>query len=124
MVRPPCFESRRSARALRLSRERAKDATSLEEVPEQRAVPTEPGDDPELGVECLRRCLAELSPENRDLILSYYKGEKGEKIKNRKGLKELFGVPASTLRMRALRLRERLQMCAENCVQRQESIAM
>jgi DNA-directed RNA polymerase specialized sigma24 family protein len=109
---------------LEMSRDRSKDATPLEEVPEPQTLPAEPGNDPELGVECLRRCLSELSPENRDLILNYYQGEKGAKIKNRKGLKELFGIPASTLRMRALRLRERLQLCAENCVQRPQSIAM
>jgi hypothetical protein len=40
------------------------------------------------------------------LIVLYYQGEKGEKIKNRKGLMQVFGVPAGTLRMRALRLRD------------------
>ena len=82
-------------------------------------MPPEPEDDPEHRVDCLRRCLEQLSPENRDLILNYYQGDKGEKIKNRKGLIERLGIPASTLRMRALRVRERLQFCAEDCVQRQ-----
>ena len=72
----------------------------------------------------LKRCLAELSQANRDLILKYYYGEKGGKISNRKGLTELFGIPAGTLRMRALRLRERLQACAENCVQQKEMMAL
>jgi DNA-directed RNA polymerase specialized sigma24 family protein len=107
-----------------MARERAKEARSLEEAPEPHIMPTEPESDPERGIECLRRCLAQLSPENRDLILSYYQGDKGEKIKNRKGLTELFGIPANTLRMRALRLRERLQLCAQNCVQQQEMIAL
>jgi len=51
------------------------------------------------------------------------KGDKGEKIKKRKGLKDTFGIPASTLRTRALRLREKLQVCARNCVQ-QEAIVL
>ena len=76
------------------------------------------------GMECLRRCLEQLPPENRKLILHYYQGEKDEKIKNRKGLMEVFGVPASTLRMRALRLREGLHLCSENCVQRQEGTSL
>jgi DNA-directed RNA polymerase specialized sigma24 family protein len=109
---------------LEMNRDRAREGHSLEEAPEPRVAPVEPEIDPERNVECLRRCLAELSPENRDLILNYYQGEKGDKIKNRKGLTELFGVPASTLRMRALRLRERLQLCAEKCVQRPETVAL
>ena len=100
-----------------MNREHARQARSLDEVPEPHTLPAEPESDPERGLECLRRCLAELSSENRDLILNYYEGSKGEKIRNRKRLIELFGIPASTLRMRALRLRERLQLCAENCMQ-------
>jgi DNA-directed RNA polymerase specialized sigma24 family protein len=107
-----------------MGRERAKEARSLEEAPEPRVLPPDPDSDPERGVECLRRCLAELAPENRDLILKYYQGDKGEKIKSRKGLKDFFGIPASTLRMRALRLRERLQLCAQNCMQQQGAVAL
>ena len=67
---------------------------------------------------CLRNCLQTLSPDNRQLILQYYQGEKGEKIQNRKKLIERLGVPVNTLRMRALRLRERLQSCVEECLAR------
>ena len=67
---------------------------------------------------CLQRCLTQLSPDNRDLILSYYHGDKGDKVKNRKLLMERFAVPPSTLRMRALRVREALQLCSENCLER------
>jgi RNA polymerase sigma factor (sigma-70 family) len=105
---------------LEMSRQRAREAGSLDEVPEPRTMPPEPEDDPEHRVGCLKRCLERLSPENRDLILNYYQGDKGEKIKNRKGLIERLGIPAGTLRMRALRVRETLQFCAEDCVQRQE----
>jgi DNA-directed RNA polymerase specialized sigma24 family protein len=65
---------------------------------------------------CLRNCLQTLSPDNRDLILQYYQGEKSEKIQNRKKLLQQLGVPVNTLRMRALRLRERLQGCVEECL--------
>jgi DNA-directed RNA polymerase specialized sigma24 family protein len=106
---------------LEMSRERAKEA-SLDKAPEPQA--HQPDDDQEFRMECLRRCLEQLPPENRKLILHYYQGEKDEKIKNRKGLMEVFGVPASTLRMRALRLREGLHLCSENCVQRQEGTSL
>ena len=69
-------------------------------------------------IECLRQCLGGLSAENRQLILEYYEGEKGDKIRNRKKLIERLGVPVNTLRMRALRLRERLQVCVEDCLSR------
>jgi DNA-directed RNA polymerase specialized sigma24 family protein len=101
-----------------VNRDRAKAARPLNEVPEPRAAALEPVIDVEPRVQCLRRCLARLSPENRDLILHYYQGDKGDKIKNRKGLLHLFEVSASTLRMRALRLREKLQSCTEECLER------
>lgn len=76
-------------------------------------VDSDDGDD---RLECLRNCLQSLSTDNRDLILQYYHGEKGEKIKNRKKLLERLGIPVNTLRMRALRLRDRLQGCVEQCM--------
>ena len=74
-----------------------------------------PEDSDESRLKCLRRCLQTLSPDNRELILQYYQGEKGEKIANRKKLLDRLGIPVNTLRMRALRLRERLQACVEEC---------
>ena len=75
-------------------------------------------DDGEVRLECLQNCLETLSPDNRELILQYYQGEKSEKIRNRKKLLEQLRIPVNTLRMRALRLRERLQGCVEQCLAR------
>jgi DNA-directed RNA polymerase specialized sigma24 family protein len=80
---------------------------------------TEVADDPDDGEErigCLRHCLSGLTTENRQLITEYYEGEKGDKIQNRKKLVEKLGIPVNTLRMRALRLRDRLQVCVEECI--------
>jgi DNA-directed RNA polymerase specialized sigma24 family protein len=77
-----------------------------------------PANDDESRLDCLRNCLQTLSPDNRELILQYYQGEKGEKIENRKKLIDRLGIPVNTLRMRALRLREKLQSCVEECVGR------
>lgn len=106
------------------SRERDKEARPLDQAPEPRTMPPELASDQELRLECLRRCLDQLTPENRNLILNYYQGDKGQKIEARKRLGELFGLAVGTLRMRALRIRERLQMCTQNCVQRQEGISL
>jgi DNA-directed RNA polymerase specialized sigma24 family protein len=70
----------------------------------------------ELRIECLQHCLRDLSPENRELILQYYQGDKRAKIENRRQLSERLGLAINSLRMRALRLREQLQTCCEECV--------
>jgi hypothetical protein len=49
--------------------------------------------------------------------LSYYQGDKGDKIRNRNRLTRTMGISPGTLRMRALRLRASLQLCAENCLE-------
>jgi len=69
-------------------------------------------------VECLEQCLESLSAKNRELILQYYQGEKREKIEIRRRLGEQFGVPPNTLRMRAVRLREKLLLCVSECLKK------
>jgi DNA-directed RNA polymerase specialized sigma24 family protein len=103
-----------------MSRNRTKDTRPLEDAPEPRTMPNEIDDEFERRLDCVRKCLGKLTPENRNLILHYYHGEKGDKIQNRKGLTQLFGIGASGLRMRALRLRQSLQLCSENCLQRRQ----
>ncbi len=70
----------------------------------------------EAQIDCLQKCLQQLSSDNRELIIQYYQGDKREKIENRMKLGERLGVAINTLRMRAQRLRERLQGCVEECV--------
>lgn len=70
----------------------------------------------ELRIECLQQCLRGLSPDNRELILQYYQGDKRTKIENRRQLSDRLGLAINSLRMRALRLREQLQVCVEQCV--------
>jgi len=100
-----------------MGRERFRQARSLEETPDPCAWP-EIGLDLEHRVEALRQSLEELSHEDRFLILNYYEGDKSEKIKTRKMLSDLFGLSAGTLRMRAMRIREKLQISTENYLRR------
>ena len=99
---------------LEINKGRQREQSALAEIG---AVPDVyvPEDDDESRLTCLRSCLQTLSPDNRELILQYYQGEKGEKIENRKKLLDRLGIPVNTLRMRALRLREKLQACVEEC---------
>jgi DNA-directed RNA polymerase specialized sigma24 family protein len=101
---------------LEIQKELAKEqriAAAQGELPQTSAPPAE---DSELRVDCLRSCLDELPADNRELILLYYEGEKSVKITNRKRLTERLKMNVSTLRMRALRIRERLMLCVETCV--------
>jgi DNA-directed RNA polymerase specialized sigma24 family protein len=84
-----------------MARVRTREGMPLNEAPEPRILPPEPKDAQETRVGCFQRCLSQLPLNHRDLIVSYYRGDKGDKIKNRKGLTQLFGIPSNTLRMRA-----------------------
>jgi len=100
---------------LEIIKSRQREQTALNEIGTASEVYVA-ADDGEDRLTCLRDCLQSLSPDNRELILQYYQGEKGEKIQNRKKLLDQLGIPVNTLRMRALRLRERLQGCVEECL--------
>ena len=100
---------------LEINKGRQREQLALAEIG-QTSEAYEEKDDGEHRLVCLRNCLETLTTDNRALILQYYQGEKGEKIQNRKKLMDQFGIPVNTLRMRALRLREKLQSCVEECV--------
>jgi RNA polymerase sigma factor (sigma-70 family) len=70
----------------------------------------------EQRLECLESCIKELPPETQRLIISYYEGEEGVKIDNRKQLAEELGIPLNNLRIRIHRVREKLEKCVINCL--------
>lgn len=72
----------------------------------------------ELRITCLERCLGEQANTAREMILTYYHGDKRVKIENRKLLAQRLRVSLNTLRMQALRLRQRLESCVNECVER------
>lgn len=65
--------------------------------------------------ECLESCLEKMIPEERDLILEYYRGEQGEKIRRRRELAERLAVTLNALSIRACRIRVRLEACVSRC---------
>ena len=69
-------------------------------------------------LECLETCLEQLPPETRVLLTDYYAGEKRARIERRQQLAARFGIEMNALRNRALRLREKLECCVENCLRR------
>jgi DNA-directed RNA polymerase specialized sigma24 family protein len=75
------------------------------------------GDAKEQTHACLEKCLDHLAPNSRKLIERYYAADKRAKIDLRKRIAAEFGIGINTLRLRALRIREKLQTCIEQCVE-------
>lgn len=72
-------------------------------------------------LECLRQCLAELPPDQRDLVLRYHQGknDQGESnIRNRQQLAREAGVQLNALRIRVHRVRRKLESCVQACLGR------
>lgn len=101
---------------LEIIKGRQREQVALNEITTTTTEAATETNDGEGRIDCLRQCLEGLSADNRQLIVEYYEGEKGDKIKNRKKLVDKLGIPVNTLRMRALRLRDRLQVCVEECL--------
>src|SRR5882757_5870855 len=81
--------------------------------------PPEPEDDLEAKETthlCLAKCLDKLSPNSRRLIERYYSENKRAKIDLRKRIAAERDNGISTLRLRAVRIREKLQTCIEQCL--------
>jgi RNA polymerase sigma factor (sigma-70 family) len=105
---------------LEIYKQQEREQQSLNAVPPSRSNENET-DTLSERVTCLQQCLARLPADNRELIVHYYQGEGGAKINSRKKLAQSLSLSINTLRMRALRLREKLEACVKACVQRKES---
>lgn len=66
--------------------------------------------------ECLDKCLAELPTESRNLILEYFSEARLAKIELRRRISEGFAVTQTALRMRVLRVKQRLKLCVQECM--------
>lgn len=82
-------------------------------------VPQGRPDAQEVALECLDRCLEEmLEPEERELILEYYREEKRAKIDYRNAIARRHHLSANALRIECCRIRRRLRTCVVQCVNR------
>lgn len=66
--------------------------------------------------ECLDKCLAELSPESRNLILEYFSEVKLAKIELHRRISESFEMTQTALRMRVMRIKQKLKICVQECM--------
>ena len=69
----------------------------------------------EQHLDCLDRCLAQLKPEQRMLIVEYYRDAGRQKIERRRALADRLGLSMNALAIRASRIRDTLSTCLERC---------
>jgi DNA-directed RNA polymerase specialized sigma24 family protein len=97
-------------------KEQNKEALALEQLsqPQMNYKPDEDESEPQHG--CLAMCLRQLTAENRELIIQYYRKERGAKIDNRKALAQQLRIPLNALRIRAHRIRTKIEDCINDCL--------
>ena len=97
---------------------RKKEIGYGDDLPEIAVLP-ETAEQSDWRLACLRKCLTEVSPNESDrhLIIGYYgAGETGEKNKiQRRNLAEKLGLTMNALKVKACRLRGRLERCLNDC---------
>jgi DNA-directed RNA polymerase specialized sigma24 family protein len=71
----------------------------------------------ERRLDCLDSCLQTLKPEQRDLVVDYYRDDQRQKIERRRDLAARLGITMNALAIRACRIRGGLETCVEACGQ-------
>lgn len=65
---------------------------------------------------CLDRCMGTLESGDRELIISYYQGDQRAKVNNRNSIAAKMGLTKNALRIRACRIRDKLDVCVRRCL--------
>jgi DNA-directed RNA polymerase specialized sigma24 family protein len=76
----------------------------------------------EQRLECLDCCLQSLKPEQRELVVEYYRDTKRQKIDRRRELAARLGISMNALGIRAWRIRSALESCVETCCKRRRQV--
>lgn len=76
------------------------------EAPEEQSFPRE----------CLDKCLQELPPESRNLLLDYFSESKLAKIELHQRISQSLRTTQTALRMRVMRAKQNLKSCIEQCM--------
>jgi len=72
--------------------------------------------DPDERLICFDRCLEELEPDEREVVLGYYEGEGREKIDNRQELAKKRKISLNALRILVHRIKRTLEDCITECL--------
>ena len=78
--------------------------------------PPDPPEEKERCSRCLDGCMEHLSPNERELMIEYFRDDKHAKIERRKQMAESRGVALNTLRMQVHRIKTTLRRCVSNCL--------
>jgi DNA-directed RNA polymerase specialized sigma24 family protein len=66
-------------------------------------------------MDCLNRCLQKLAPDQRELVVDYYRDSHRQKIERRRAMACRLGITINALAIRMYRIRETLTACLECC---------
>ena len=80
--------------------------------------PVEEEQDKERVHGCLERCLSRLDAADRAMVLRYFSQDKRAKVELHNDMADEMGITINTLRLRVLRLKQKLQPCVERCLER------
>ncbi len=100
---------------MEIFKRRHQERAALEHLPASE-LPAEERAEINPRVKCFEICVDALAAENRDLIVAYYREEKRNKIEHRKELARRLEIPLNALRIRAHRIRAKLEECVHRCV--------
>ena len=73
-------------------------------------------EEPSFSQECLDKCLAELSAENRALVLDYFSEARQAKIELRRRISATLKTSQTGLRMKVMRIKKTLKSCVQECM--------
>ncbi len=108
------------------AQERMRREAHIEDLPGgENALPVGPDESAEIvkklyeerRLDCLRQCLAKLMPDDRQLIIQFYSAEEEKQKTVRRKLAEKVGLKPGTLRVRASRLRAKLEQWVKRCLE-------
>jgi len=66
-------------------------------------------------IDCLDHCLQKLAPDQRELVVDYYRDSHRQKIDHRREIACRLGITMNALGIRVYRIREALTACLERC---------
>jgi DNA-directed RNA polymerase specialized sigma24 family protein len=69
----------------------------------------------EQRLECLERCLQQLTPAHRALVMEYHRDTRRQKIVRRRDMAKRLGITMNALSIRASRIRAALEAGVESC---------
>lgn len=101
-------------------RKRSRRTQSIEDAPEIEKLAETNGSVEETAdsrMNCMEKCLAAFSAENRRLITAYYDTDERTMIEARKRLADSINVSLNVLRIRVCRLKSKLEDCTMDCCQ-------